>query len=141
LPHITTNTSLLLSFSLDGDLLVLGSEEVNLDRYRCAKCNRKPFNASEILNGCTCGHRLFRLHLDKSTSHSKNNFIPAQQRETPRDMGFLTIRERRVGIYDINVEKLLQPEMDEEESPVIAGNNGIYSIRIDSRGKKTISPP
>jgi predicted nucleic acid-binding Zn-ribbon protein len=52
-------------------------------------------------------------------------------------MGFLTIREKRVGIYDINVEKLLQPEMYEEESPVIAGNNGIYSIRLDSRGKKT----
>lgn len=124
---------------MDGDLLLLGNGEVNLDRYRCAKCNRKPSNANEILKGCTCGHRLFRLHLNNSTSENKNNYIPTQQRKTPKDMGFLTIRERRVGIYDINVEKLLQPEIDEQESPVIAGNNGIYSIRLDSRGKKTVS--
>ena len=124
-------------FSLDGDLLVLNSGDVNLDRYRCAKCNRKPSHASEILKGCICGHRLFRLHLNNSISENKNKFVPSQRRETPNDMGFLTIREKRVGIYDINVEKLLQPEKYEEESPVIAGNNGIYSIRLDSRGKKT----
>jgi len=124
-------------FSLDGDLLVLNTGDVNLDRYRCAKCNRKPFHANEILKGCICGHRLFRLHLNSSISENKNKLIPSQQRETPNDMGFLTIREKRVGIYDINVEKLLKPELDEEESPVIAGNDGIYSIRFDSRGKKT----
>ena len=120
---------------MDGDLLVLRSGEVNLDRYRCAKCNRKPICENEILKGCTCGHRLFRLHLNKSKI---DNSIP-QNGGTPKDMEFLTVRERRVGIYDINVEKLLQPEVDEEESPVIAGNNGIYSIRLDSRGKKTIT--
>jgi len=125
--------------SLDGGLLVLSDGEVNLDRYRCAKCNRKPSNANEILKGCACGHRLFRLHLKKSTSENKRQIIPTRQLETPKDMGFLTIREKRVGIYDINVEKLLQPEMVEDESPVIAGNNGIYTIRLDSKGKKPIS--
>ncbi len=126
---------------LDGDLLVLSNGEVNLDRYRCAKCSRKPSNANELLKGCICGHRLFRLHMNKSTSENQNQTsLSQQQRVSPKDMGFLTIRERRVGIYDINVEKLLQPEVEEsQESPVIAGNNGIYSIRLDSRGKKTIS--
>jgi predicted nucleic acid-binding Zn-ribbon protein len=122
-------------YSLDGDLLVLRTGEVNLDRYRCAKCNRKPIDANEILQGCTCGYRLFRLHLNKA----KNDASPPQNRGTPKDMGFLTVRERRIGIYDINVEKLLQPEVEEGDSPVIAGNDGIYSIRLDSRGKKTIS--
>jgi predicted nucleic acid-binding Zn-ribbon protein len=125
---------------LDGDLLVLSNGEVNLDRYRCAKCSRKPSNAIEILKGCTCGHRLFRLQLNNNSSVSKEKLSHKTNREMNRqDMGFLTIRERQVGIYDINVEKLLQPEMEEEESPVIAGNNGIYSIRLDSHRKKTIS--
>ncbi|MHA1948182.1 MAG: hypothetical protein ACXAC6_06365 [Candidatus Hodarchaeales archaeon] len=119
---------------------MLSNGEVNLDRYRCAKCSRKPSDANEILKGCTCGHRLFRLQLNSHSSESKKKLSHITKREMNRqDMGFLTIRERQVGIYDINVEKLLQPEMEEEESPVIAGNNGIYSIRLDSRRKKTIS--
>jgi predicted nucleic acid-binding Zn-ribbon protein len=121
---------------LDGDLLVLSNGEVNLDRYRCAKCSRKPSNAIEILKGCTCGHRLFRLQLNNNSSVIKEKISHSKKLEKHN---FLTIRERQVGIYDINVEKLLQPEMEEEESPVIAGNNGIYSIRLDSHRKKTIS--
>ena len=117
---------------------MLSSGEVNLDRYRCAKCNRKPSNAEDILKGCTCGHRLFRLHLNKNSEEKQTKYSPSiKPRQT--DMGFLTIRERKIGIYDINVEKLMQHETNEEESPVIAGNNGIYSIRLDSRGKKTSS--
>lgn len=129
----------MLLSELDGESLLLRSGEVNLDRYRCAKCNRKPAGAEEILKGCTCGHRLFRLQLNKSSVENKSIYKRSMKQEKPEDMDFLTIRERRIGIYDINVEKLMQPEMEEEESPVIAGNNGIYSIRLDSRGKKTTS--
>ena len=116
---------------------MLNSGEVNLDRYRCAKCNRKPSDATEILKGCTCGHRLFRLQLNNNSvkKESPNSSILKQER--PSDMGFLTIRERRVGIYDINVEKLLEPEKTRDDSAVIAGNNGIYSIKLDSHKKKT----
>jgi predicted nucleic acid-binding Zn-ribbon protein len=52
------------------------------------------------------------------------------------DMEFLTIRERKIGIYDINVDKLLKREPKKEKSPVVAGNNGVYSIRLSSSPKK-----
>ncbi|MCK4848619.1 MAG: hypothetical protein KAT16_06325, partial [Candidatus Heimdallarchaeota archaeon] len=76
---------------------MLSSGEVNLDRYRCAKCNRKPSNANEIFKGCTCGHRLFRMQVSNSASKNRIRPIPPRQHETPKDLGFLTIRERQVG--------------------------------------------
>ncbi len=52
-------------------------------------------------------------------------------------MGFLTIRERKIGIYDINVKKLLDIE-PKKESTVVAGNNGVYSIRIQPPKRKKV---
>jgi predicted nucleic acid-binding Zn-ribbon protein len=111
----------------------LDSRDVNLERYRCAKCGITPKQAQELFTGCNCGHRLFRLHLHPNTPQKplKNE----KQPKSKRDLGFLTIREEQIGIYEINVDKLMQSHT-EEESPVVAGNNGVYSIRLEKLNKK-----
>ncbi|MHA1993841.1 MAG: hypothetical protein ACW97Z_04830 [Candidatus Hodarchaeales archaeon] len=115
--------------------MALTSGEVNLSRYRCAKCDRTPEKANELFTGCSCGHRLFRLRLQPSTS-KRASIPPDKTTYTKEDMEFLTIRERQIGIYDINVDKLLKREPQKKKSPVIAGNNGVYSIRLDSTSKE-----
>lgn len=109
------------------------SGEVNLERYRCAKCGQTPKFSAQLFTGCACGHRLFRLNM----KHEKANTLTEKKPITtkPKNMGFLTIRERKIGVYDINVEKLLDIE-PKKDSAVIAGNNGVYSIRIRTPKKK-----
>ncbi len=115
--------------------MALTSGEVNLSRYRCAKCDRTPEKANELFTGCTCGHRLFRLRMQPQTN--KNVSVTADKTiYSKEDMEFLTIRERQIGIYDINVDNLLKRKSKKEKSPVIAGNNGVYSIRLDSSKNK-----
>jgi predicted nucleic acid-binding Zn-ribbon protein len=115
--------------------MAITSGEVNLSRYRCAKCARTPEKANELFTGCSCGHRLFRLRLHPPAS--KRAPVPSDKSTySKEDMEFLTIRERKIGIYDINVDELLKREPQKKKSPVIAGNNGVYSIRLDSTSKK-----
>ena len=111
------------------------SGEVNLEKYRCAKCGRIPEKANDLFTGCACGHRLFRLQTSPRTAprHSKS----AKQSNIQEDMGFLTIKEKQIGIYQINVNKLMEHDEKEEESPVVVGNNGIYSIRLEKLNRKT----
>ncbi len=113
----------------------LTSGEVNLTRYRCAKCDRTPEKANELFTGCTCGHRLFRLRMQPETP-KVSSLTPDKTLYSKEDMEFLTIRERQIGIYDINVDTLLKRKTKKEKSPVVAGNNGVYSIRLDSSTKK-----
>jgi len=115
--------------------MALTSGEVNLSRYRCAKCDRTPVEANELFAGCACGHRLFRLRLQPSASKPLP-ISPDKTTYSKEDMEFLTIRERQIGIYDINVDRLLKREPQKKKSPFIAGNNGVYSIRFDSASKK-----
>ena len=114
--------------------MALTSGEVNLTRYRCAKCDRTPEKANELFTGCECGHRLFRLRLQPKATQPVS-FTP-EKTGRPEDMEFLTIREKQIGIYDINVDKLLKCEPQKKKTPVIAGNNGVYSIRLNSSIKK-----
>ena len=118
--------------------MTLTSGEVNLTRYRCAKCDRTPEKANELFTGCTCGHRLFRLRLQPQSS-SNLSVTSDKTIYSKEDMEFLTIRERQIGIYDINVDELLKQKPKKEKTPVIAGNNGVYSIRLtsDSKNKST----
>ena len=111
----------------------LDSGDVNLERYRCAKCGTTPRHAQELFTGCTCGHRLFRLQLRPKTAQKP--LENEKQTKPKKDLGFLTIREEKIGIYEINVDKLMQANT-EEESPVVAGNNGVYSIRLEKLKKK-----
>ena len=114
--------------------MALTSGEVNLIRYSCAKCDRTPEKANELFTGCICGHRLFRLRLQPKVR--KIVPISPEKAELREDMEFLTIREKQIGIYDINVDKLLKCEPQKKKTPVIAGNNGVYSICLDSSSKK-----
>ena len=46
-------------------------------------------------------------------------------------MNFLTVQEIEVGRYNINVDKLFTDKLDDEiSSPVIVGNNGVFSIHL-----------
>jgi predicted nucleic acid-binding Zn-ribbon protein len=108
------------------------NSDILLDKYQCAKCGKTPENAHEVFKGCSCGHRLFRIIIKYSrVSQKEKDYISSSN----KDMGFLTVRERGIGIYDINVEKLLEIGVGDVDSPVIAGNNGIFSIHLKNQKK------
>lgn len=117
--------------------MAFSSSDISLEKYRCAKCGKTPEKAHEVFRGCTCGHRLFRILTNKQrkdqTFNNKDNLSQA-------GMDFLTVREQSVGIYDINVEKLLNGENGTIEQPVIAGNNGIFSIHLKNQKLKKKKP-
>ena len=104
-------------------------KKVDLNRYQCARCHRAPAEAQELFQGCTCGHRLFRIIRNDneaiSLQRARNNGKKADR------LNFLTVQELEVGRYSINVEKLLSDKPDEKtSSPVIVGNNGVFSIHL-----------
>ena len=115
--------------------MALNCEGVDINKYRCAKCGRVPQKANDLFTGCSCGHRLFRLQLNANNTPQQSNHMKNNSKQ--KDMGFLTIREEKVGIYQINVDKLMQKGKKEEDSPVVAGNDGVYSIRLEKLNKKT----
>ena len=112
----------------------LAAGDINLNRYQCAQCQRTPEKAQELFNGCSCGHRLFRI------IRHKENGITSQERgmndNKAGTLNFLTVQELEVGRYNINVEKLLTDKSDEKtSSPVIVGNNGVFSIHLKTYKK------
>jgi predicted nucleic acid-binding Zn-ribbon protein len=112
-------------------VFVSENSNTNLFRYQCSRCGRPPQKAQELFQGCSCGHRFFRIvnpNRDSKSSLDKNSL-----NKTKRNLGILTVREREVGVYDINVEKLLDSKL---ESPVVVGNNGVFSIHIKQNQKK-----
>jgi predicted nucleic acid-binding Zn-ribbon protein len=110
----------------------LAQGTINLSQYQCAQCGRTPTKAQELFHGCTCGHRLFRIirkqnNLTTNTPHGRR----VNQDKKDNKLNFLTVQELEVGRYSINIEKLLSDESDESiSSPVIVGNNGIFSIHL-----------
>ncbi|MHA2237307.1 MAG: hypothetical protein ACXAB2_02925 [Candidatus Hodarchaeales archaeon] len=114
------------------------SGDINLKRYQCAKCGQTPEVSTQLFTGCVCGHRLFRLNVQKKSTNLSSEKSPNDSGS--KDMGFLTIRERKIGIYDINVEKLLDNK-PKKDSTVVAGNNGVYSIRFQPPKKKRARYP
>lgn len=113
----------------------LAEGDINLNRYKCALCQRTPVKAEELFHGCSCGHRLFRIIRTQD-----NIYIPhgkARNEDKKADkLNFLTVQELEVGRYNINVEKLLSNELDANtSSPVIVGNNGVFSIHLKSYKK------
>jgi predicted nucleic acid-binding Zn-ribbon protein len=113
----------------------LAAGEINLKRYQCAQCQRTPAKAEELFHGCSCGHRLFRIIRKQDNiriSHEK----PMNEDKRSDKMNFLTVQELEVGRYNINVDKLLSTESNENTtSPVIVGNNGVFSIHLKSYKK------
>jgi predicted nucleic acid-binding Zn-ribbon protein len=113
--------------------VTFSSRDISLSKYQCAKCGRNPQKAEEVFQGCSCGHRLFRIvSRDQRVNHYKQN----RPNSTIQDTEFLSVRERSVGIYDINVDKLLGNGNEKQDSLVVAGNDGIYSIQFQSQIKK-----
>lgn len=114
----------------------ISPENINLNRYKCAKCERIPKKADEVFKGCTCGHRLWKIiHFEKKfPSFPLENKIP----DKGSKIDFLTIKEHEVGIYEINVENMLNRSFNNNHSkqPLIAGNEGIYSILLENKKKK-----
>ncbi|MFX0051880.1 MAG: hypothetical protein ACFFAJ_00310 [Candidatus Hodarchaeota archaeon] len=108
-------------------------KDINLGRYECARCRRTPEIAQEIFQGCICGHRFFRIRPQNEDSLADIN--RGKKSRLTADMEFLTIREREIGIYDINVEKILLKKQDKRMSPMIAGNKGVYSIHFENTKK------
>lgn len=111
--------------------------EINLNRYKCAQCGRTPSNAQALFQGCICGHRLFRIVRQHEGTYSSIN---KREKKYPigkkKDMNFLTVHELEVGIYDINVEKLLTDKTGKiPSSPVVVGNEGVFSIRLQHQKK------
>ncbi len=113
--------------------MTLSSRDISLSKYQCAKCGRNPQKAEEVFQGCSCGHRLFRIIMNNQRDHQLERNEPSSP---VGDMEFLSVRERGIGIYDINVDKLLSNGNEEPESPVVAGTNGIYSINVQSKLRK-----
>ncbi|MFX1285501.1 MAG: hypothetical protein ACFFB5_17820 [Promethearchaeota archaeon] len=111
--------------------------EINLNRYKCAQCNRTPLNAQALFQGCICGHRLFRIVREHESTHSpitkKEKSYPIEKK---KDMNFVTVHELEVGIYDINVEKLFADNSGKTcSSPLVVGNEGVFSIRLQHQKK------
>ncbi|UCG04070.1 MAG: hypothetical protein JSW11_08795 [Candidatus Heimdallarchaeota archaeon] len=105
----------------------LADGKINLNQYQCAQCQRTPTKSQELFHGCICGHRLFRI--------IRNNIPPKNKTQhdvkKAENMNFLTVQEIEVGRYNINVEKLLSDKTDKKtSSPVIVGNNGVFSIHL-----------
>ncbi len=113
-----------------GILLLFSNSDISFDKYRCTKCGKTPENAHEVFQGCSCGNRLFRIIIQSSKLPRKEKDNHSISR---KEMEFLTVRERGVGIYDINVEKLLNTGKEKMESPVVVGNNGIFSIHLKNQ--------
>ncbi|WP_455142391.1 hypothetical protein [Candidatus Hodarchaeum mangrovi] len=107
----------------------LNTDGIKLDRYQCAQCSRVPEKAEEILKGCKCGHRLFRIKIQPKNQTSsefiQSNPIPSEE------MDFLTIHEKGIGVYEINVSHLLDEKTKGKSSPLIAGNKGVFTIRLN----------
>ncbi len=114
-------------------LVAFANSDISLEKYRCAKCGKTPENAHEVFRGCKCGHRSFRI---LTNEEKKDQNFKHKDDLSQVGMDFLTVRERGVGIYDINVEKLLDGKKDKSEQPVIAGNKGIFSIHLTTQKPK-----
>ena len=108
--------------------LSLDSSDPNnrLLKYHCSKCGRIPQSKRELFSGCTCGNRLFKIVKNESLKPKAS-----------KKLDFLSIKEVDVGVYDINVGKILKQEigLSKEKSKniktTIAGNDGIFAIKLD----------
>ncbi|MFW9906612.1 MAG: hypothetical protein ACFFFH_20055 [Candidatus Thorarchaeota archaeon] len=108
----------------------LPAGDINLNRYQCAQCHRTPTKAEELFHGCSCGHRLFRIIRNQDNISISHGRVLKEDKEADK-LNFLTVQELEIGRYSINVEKLLSTEPDENtSSPVIVGNNGVFSIHL-----------
>ncbi|MFX0207160.1 MAG: hypothetical protein ACFFDT_14315 [Candidatus Hodarchaeota archaeon] len=108
----------------------LTAGDINLNRYQCALCQRTPAKAEELFHGCSCGHRLFRIIRTQDNTNIPREKASNEDKNSDK-LNFLTVQELEVGRYNINVEKLLSTELDENtSSPVIVGNNGVFSIHL-----------
>ncbi|MFX0086005.1 MAG: hypothetical protein ACFFAU_10035 [Candidatus Hodarchaeota archaeon] len=112
--------------------MLISNSNISFDKYRCSKCGKTPESANEVFQGCSCGNRLFRIIIQSSNLPRKEKDKDAISK---KEMEFLTVHERGVGIYDINVEKLLNKGEEEKGSPVVVGNNGIFSIHLKNQKK------
>lgn len=113
----------------------LTTGDINLNQYKCAQCQRTPAKAEELFHGCSCGHRLFRIIRKQDVTNSPHGRAIGEDMKAEK-LNFLTVQELEVGRYSINVEKLLSTESDEKPpSPVIVGNNGVFSIHLKSYKK------
>jgi predicted nucleic acid-binding Zn-ribbon protein len=113
--------------------MAFSDKDINLGRYECARCRRTPEIAREIFQGCICGHRFFRIK--PQNENSLSNIDIKEKSQPTADMEFLTIREREIGIYDINVENIMGKKLNKSPSPLIAGSKGVYSIRLENSKK------
>lgn len=110
---------------------------INLNRYQCAQCRRTPEKAQELFQGCICGHRLFRiLHQTSKIQSTANKAGDITPNKNTEEIGFLTVQELEVGIYNINVKKLLDDKSNKKHSsPVVVGNKGVFSIHLQNQKK------
>lgn len=117
--------------------MVSFSDDINLKRYQCAQCRRTPEKAQELFQGCVCGHRLFRLITEKNNVQPTLDMrLRKDVRKDQKSVDFLTVHEIEVGIYDINVEQLLSNKPSKKNSsPVIVGNDGVFSIHFQHQKK------
>ena len=113
------------------------SDDINLRRYQCAQCRRTPEKAQELFQGCVCGHRLFRLITKENKALPDLELrMRKDERKDRKRVDFLSVHEVEVGIYDINVEQLLNNKAGKKNStPVIVGNDGVFSIHLQHQKK------
>ena len=103
-----------------------------LAKYHCTVCNSNPSTEKEIFFGCSrCGNKLFKI-IESTTKREKNTpkteIHSSKNNVKEKDLQFTSISVEDSGIYQINVEKLL----NEKENRVVAvsDKDGVIHIKM-----------
>lgn len=95
---------------------------LKLELYRCSRCERTPLEEREILKGCVCGNRFFRIILNNSEAKIKS---PGSQSNTD---DISDIQMVRPGVFEISLESLMEKR---KYALILSANEpGKYTIRF-----------
>ena len=95
------------------------------DSHRCSRCGRTPSGPNEILEGCSCGNRFFRI-ISPTTEEEIDTNV-SNEPQLPKD-DISDIRIVRPGVYELSLESLMKKK---KASLVLASNEpGKYTIRF-----------
>lgn len=100
-----------------------------LDKYECTKCERVPRNEHDVLMGCLCGNRFFRLQLNSKISVLGSS-PPTDKNDTSMTTKLGNIAVQGVGVYRINLKGLFQNSKNKIVS--VSDSEGVIHLNLDS---------